>query len=324
MEKMVSDRVLEIFYRLIKGEIFNSKSLAENYNVSPKTISRDINRIKNFLAEHKELMNYAEIVYSSKLKSYILKSDELLKNSELFAILKVLLGARCFNSDDMLSIVQKLEKFTTLQNRDILTDIVDKEMHCYSEVHSDCDSVIENLWQIIKCIEEKRYITVTYLKMDRSEVMRKLRPASIMFSEYYFYLIAYDDSEPENAKYFRIDRIRHIRENREFFKDDKKYKFNEGNFRKQNQFMFPGDVVKIEFEFTGLSVQAVLDRIPSARIIRKNGRKNIISAEVNYGRGLIMYLLSQGSWIKVLSPQTLIDDMKEEIDKMKALYQVNN
>ena len=321
MEKMVSDRVLEIFYRLIKGEMFNSRSLAENYHVSVKTINRDISRIRNFLSEHKELMNYAEIVYSGKLKSYILKSDELLKNSELFAILKVLLGTRCFNRDDMLSIVQKLEKFTTLQNRDIRTEIVGKEMNCYSEVHSDCDSVIENLWQIIKCIEEKRYITVTYLKMDRSEIVRKLRPVSIMFSEYYFYLIAYDDSEPEKAKYFRIDRIKHIRENREFFKDDKKYRFNEGNFRKKNQFMFPGEVVRIEFEFTGLSVQAVLDRIPTARVIRKKGRTSVISAEVNYGRGLLMYLLSQGSWIKVLSPQMLIDDMKQEIENMKLLYQ---
>ena len=94
---MVSDRVLEIFYRLIKGELFNSRSLAESYQVSAKTINRDISRIRNFLAEHKELMNYAEIVYSNKLKSYILQSDELLKNSELFAILKVLLGVRCFN-----------------------------------------------------------------------------------------------------------------------------------------------------------------------------------------------------------------------------------
>ena len=64
MEKNVSDRVLEIFYRLIKGEIFNSRSLAENYNVSAKTINRDISRIKNFLSEHRELMNYAEIVTS--------------------------------------------------------------------------------------------------------------------------------------------------------------------------------------------------------------------------------------------------------------------
>ena len=320
MKEIVSDRILEIFYRLIKGEVCNRKSLAENYHVSTKTIGRDINRIKNFLAEHKELMNYAEIVYDPKLKSHVLNDNELLKNSEVFAILKVLLGARCFHREDMLSIVQKLEKFTTLQHRDILVNIVGKEMNCYSEVHSDCDSVIENLWQVIKCIEEKRYITVTYLKMDRSEVIRKLRPASIMFSEYYFYLIAYDDKEPEKAKYFRIDRIRYIRENREFFKDDRKYQFNEGMFRKQNQFMFPGDVVKIEFEFTGLSVQAVLDRIPSARVIRKKGRTSVITAEVNYGRGLIMYLLSQGAWIKVLSPQRLIDDMKEEIETMKSLY----
>lgn len=33
-----------------------------------------------------------------------------------------------------------------------------------------------------------------------------------------------------------------------------------------------------------------------------------------------MYLLSQGSWVKVLSPQSLVDEMKEEIEKMQTYY----
>ena len=84
--------------------------------------------------------------------------------------------------------------------------------------------------------------------------------------------------------------------------------------------MFPGDPVQITFEFSGLSLQSVLDRLPTARVIEKNGSKSTVTAEVNYGRGLIMYLLSQGSWIKVLSPQPLIDDMKGEIQKMAQHY----
>ncbi len=73
--------------------------------------------------------------------------------------------------------------------------------------------------------------------------------------------------------------------------------------------MFPGEIVKITFEFSGLSLQSVLDRLPNARVIDKKGNKSIVTAEVNYGRGLIMYLLSQGSWIKVLSPASLINDI---------------
>lgn len=320
MDKMVSDRVLEIFYRLLRGEALNSKSIAEHYGVSSKTIKRDLGRIRNFLEEHQDLVNYTQLEYSHKQKCYILEQKEFLENSELFAILKVILGARCFNRDDTLNIVQKLEKFTTLKDRDILKSIVDKEMLNYSEVHSDCDSVISNLWQLIRCIESQRYITITYVKMNRSEVIKKLRPASIMFSEYYFYLIAYDTEDSDKAKYFRIDRIKYIRENREHFSFDWHYNFNEGTFRQKNQYMFPGNPVKIKFEFTGPSVDAVLDRLPTAKVIERHGNKSVIVADVNDGRGLMIYLLSQGSWIKVLSPQSLVDAMKKEIDAMQQHY----
>jgi len=34
-----------------------------------------------------------------------------------------------------------------------------------------------------------------------------------------------------------------------------------------------------------------------------------------------MYLLSQGAWVKVLSPQSLVDEIREELQKMQSFYQ---
>lgn len=321
MDNYKNERMLEIFMRGLKGEKISVKELADEYAVSAKTISRDINDIKNFLAEHRELMQNSELVYSYKDRAYILISDEFLKNKELFAIVKIILGSRALNKEDILSIISKLKKFTTSTDKEKLENIIRKEVYHYQEVKSDCQSVIDNMWRIIQAINDKHTITITYFKMNREEVRRKIKPASIMFSEYYFYLIAYmaDDNEYK-PKYFRIDRINSITEHREKFYLERKYDFDEGDLRKKNQFMFPGENIKIRFEFSGLSLQAILDRIPTAKVIEKNGSKSIVEAEVNYGRGIIMYLLSQGSWIKVLSPQCLIDDMKTEIEKMKNLY----
>ena len=321
MNQEISDRTLEIFYTLIRGECLSNRKIADKYGVSSRTISRDISRIQNYFYEHRDIMNNAEIVYSHKDKSYILKSDEFLKNSELFALVKVILGARCFSKEDTLTLIRKIKQFTTPNDRNLLESIIKKEVFHYREVRSDCDSVIDNLWRIVQCIEQRRCISIRYIKMDRTEVIRKLHPSAVMFSEYYFYLIAYEpDGEPAKAKYYRIDRIRSIVEHREKYVLDKSNNFDEGELREKNQFMFPGDLVQITFEFSGLSLQSVLDRLPTARVIEKNGSKSIVTAEVNYGRGLIMYLLSQGSWIKVLSPQPLIDDMKGEIQKMAQHY----
>lgn len=316
------DRILEIFYRIVKGEQINLNKLAQNYGVSNKTISRDINSIRTFLSENRTLMNNSELVYSYSSKTYTLQSDELFLNKEMFAIVKVLLGSRCFNKDDLLTIIRKLKGFTTKDDREMFNDIIKKEVYHYHPVKCDCHDVIDNLWKIILCINSQKVITIKYYKMNRSEVLRKIKPVSIMFSEYYFYLIAYKyEDETFSPIYFRIDRIVSIVEHNENFQLERKYDFNEGNLRKKNQFMFPGKDMKIKFEFKGLSVQAILDRLPTATIVDKYDGKYLIEAEVNYGRGIIMYLLSQGSWVKVLSPQCLIDDISTELDKMKNLYQ---
>ena len=299
-----SARMLEIFFRALRGEKISVKGLSMEYGVSTKSISRDIAKIKNFLSNHRDLLQNTELTYSHKEHSYIVTSDEFLKSKELFALVKIILGSRSLSKEEILTLFSKLKKFTTVQDRKILDNLIRKE--------------IDNLWRIIQAIESKNTITITYYKMNRTEVKHKIKPVSVMFSEYYFYLIAYDAKY--KPIYFRIDRISAITEHREKFQLDRKYNFDEGDLREKNQFMFPGENIKIRFEFSGLSVQAILDRLPTAKVIERNGNTSIIEAEVNHGRGIIMYLMSQGSWVKVLSPQSLIDELKEEITKMQTFY----
>lgn len=321
MENERLDRVLEIFYRLMHGEVVSNRLIADEHGISSKSVSRDIGKINDFLYEHRDLMQNSEVIYSHKDRAYILRSDEFLKNQELFAVVKVILGSRCFSKEDMLNIISKLKKFTTANDRNLLDEIIRREIYHYHEVRSDCDSVVDNLWKLVQCMDSKKVISINYLKMDRSEVVRKLKPAAVMFSEYYFYLIAYSADDTEyKAKYFRIDRIKSIVEHREKYQFDREHSFDEGDLREKNQFMFPGDNIRLTFEFSGLSLQAVLDRLPTAKVIEQDGSKSIITAEVNYGRGIIMYLLSQGSWVKVLEPQPLVDDMRKEIELMREIY----
>ena len=64
--------------------------------------------------------------------------------------------------------------------------------------------------------------------MSREKVTHRIRPVSVMFSEYYFYLIAYkSDDESYTPLFFRIDRISDIVEHRAKFELDRKYAFDE-------------------------------------------------------------------------------------------------
>lgn len=320
VKEIKSERVMELFFRAIKGEALSAQKIAEEHHVSTRSVTRDINNLKCFLSEHSDIIGNAELVYSGSTHCYHLKLEHFLTNKELLAITKILIGSRAFNQEDLRNIIQKLKMNTSTSDRATLEQLLHKELLHYREIGSDCHSVIEHVWKLTDCIKNRKKITITYYKMNRHLVNHKIKPVSIMFSEYYFYLIAYKEEETANVPlYFRIDRIADMTIHRETYTLALSQNIDEGILRQKSQFMWPGPNRRIRFEFTGPSVQAILDRIPTAKIIQKNKNSCLIEAEV-YGDGIKMFLLSQGHWVKVISPESFVAEMKEEINKMHALY----
>ena len=133
-------------------------------------------------------------------------------------------------------------------------------------------------------------------------------------------LIAFKtDDEPSKPFYFRVDRIKYITEHRKHFSTKEVGDFDEGLLRERSLFMWPGKLRKIRFEYSGTSVQAVLDKLPTAKIIERSGGKYTLEAEV-YGDGIKMWILSQGSRIKVIAPLEFVRELKEEILTMSNFY----
>lgn len=314
------DRILEIFFRGLRGEDISVKALTDEYEVSAKSIRRDINDLKIFLADHRDLVGNTDFQYSHQSRCYHLYIEEFLTNKELFALVEVLIGSRAFSKIELLALVDKMKRFTTSEDRSVLSELIRKELYHYSEVKHDCESVQTILWQLVNCINDKHEISIEYYRMDRKWVTHRLRPASVMFTDYYFYLIAFKtDGNTEKPLYFRVDRIRQITKHRKKFTPWEAPAFDEGQLRKRSLFMWPGKLRTIRFEFTGPSVQAVLDKLPTAKIIERTNGKYLIEAET-YGDGIKMWLLSQGTWVKVVEPDDFVAEIKEEIKQLEKLY----
>lgn len=322
------DRELEIFYRLITGAGVSVAELATEYGVSTKSISRDISEIKNFIADHRGLLENAEITYSSSTKKYCLELPQFLGTDELFAVVKLLIGGRVFSKNETLEIIGKLKQFTTTKNQKTINRLISNEVYHFNEIKHDCRSVIKNLWDISSCIEQRNEITINYYKMNREYVERRVRPVAISFSDYYFYLIGYQENKNPidgneasswDIRFYRVDRIVHMTKHRTTFDVKNQKGFDESDLMSKIQLMFPGKSRHIKFEFTGPSVQAILDKLPTARVVEIKNGKSIIEADV-IGSGINMFLLSQGSWVKALAPQEFVDEMKIEIAKMMDVY----
>ena len=320
MEYTKQDRLLEIFFRCLRGERISVQKLADEFEVSTKSISRDINDLKAFLSDHRDLVGNAELFYSNQDKSYYLYMDEFLSNKELFALIEVMIGARAFSKEELLTLTNKLKGFTTAADRPLLNDLIRKELYHYTEIRHDCVSVQKALWKLALCITDKREITIEYYRADRAWKTHRIRPASVMFTDNFFYLIAFNtEGTLDKPLYFRVDRIKYITEHRKHFTIEDAPEFDEGLLRQRSLFMWPGKIRTIQFEFTGSAIQAVLDKLPTAKIIERNGRTYTIEAEV-YGDGIKMWLLSQGRRIKVTAPTDFVEEMKAEIIKMYDAY----
>lgn len=107
------------------------------------------------------------------------------------------------------------------------------------------------------------------------------------------------DGKKDFPTVFRLDRIATYESTGEKFSVPYKDRFSEGEFRKRVPFMFTGELKTVTFLYKGSSLEAVLDRLPTAQVILKENESYKIKVEV-YGDGIFMWLKSQGNVVDIL------------------------
>ena len=63
--------------------------------------------------------------------------------------------------------------------------------------------------------------------------------------------------------------------------------------------MYGGKLQRVKFLYKGDSLEAVLDRLPTAKILNEEDGVYTISAEV-FGKGIDMWLKSQGDLVEII------------------------
>ena len=326
-------RTIDIYVRLCEGKVINKSKEAQFYNVDERSIQRDIDDLRTFLdVRNTNNGDNREIIYDRARKGFVMIGDEpsRMSNDEILAVSKILLESRAFTKEEINSILDKMiAGCVPYKNMKLVTELIANEKYHYVELKHK-SAVKDKLWQLGEEIKECNLIEIVYGKQvsAKESVKRIVRPVAIIFSEYYFYLNAFIMEKNEDGTYqqqydypaiFRVDRIMKYREIGEKFKIAYVNRFEEGEFRKRVQFMFPGALTRIRLKYTGRNVEAILDRLPTAKIVSQDTTGSVIEAEV-YGKGILMWLLSQGNTIEVLHPQSVRDEMKKILLEMLEKY----
>lgn len=311
-------RVLDIYNRFLKNEILNKKELADIYNVNEKTIQRDIDDIRCYFTENITKLGENNINYDKSKKGYILESCyDGLNTKSILVLIKVLLESRAFCKEEIDLLSKGLLNIASYAQKKHIIEIIGNEKINYVEL-SHKEPLIDKIWDLSECIKHRKVTNIIYKKDDGSIIDKKVKPIAIIFSEYYFYLLA-DFNDYVSANVYRIDKIIEYKElDKPFFLEDNK-KIDDGELRKKAQYTLGGKVQRIVFEYYGESVESVLDKLPTGEVISKDNDKKVIKVEI-LGDGIKKWFLSQGKNVKVLSPSKMVDKMKEEVSKMNKLY----
>lgn len=317
-----TEMLLYIYDVLVKGGIINKKEISDEFGVSDKTISRYIKEINMYFFENN--IN-AKVTYSKKRKGHVLidENSSNLNSKDILAITKVLLESRGFGKREVNELINKLTLNCYGEDKKQIKLAIDNELATYvSPKHNS--EVIDKLWVINEAIKNQKLIEIDYKKMGsngklQEEISKRiLEPQGIIFSEFYFYLAAYMKGyDFEYPVIYRIDRIKKFKVLEEGFKVDYSKRFKPGEFRNLIQFMHSGKLQNVVFKFKGGSIEAVLDRLPTAEVIKEGNGEFTIKAKI-FGSGIKMWILSQGAAIEVLEPV----ELREEI--IKAIYEMGS
>ena len=316
-----SGRILGLYRQFQLGKVINKQKAAEQYGVNARSIQRDIEAIRNFLSEQVAQNGVMQsIEYDAKERGYKLVTQEVshLSEGEMLAVCKILIESRAFSKSEMTSLLGRILNLSVSpKDKEQIEGYISNELFYYTDpTHPSVNTNF--LWKVAQSIKNQHILEISYSRLKGNEtVVRRIEPVGILFSEYYFYLMGFivnpetrKSFEKENDPFptiYRVDRIQSIKDTSEKFTVPYKDRFKEGEYKNRVQFMYGGELQQVDFRYYGPSIEAVLDRLPMARVVAEKEGVYTVNAET-FGKGILMWLLSQGSKVEVIGPE----DLKEK------------
>ncbi len=315
-----AQRLMFLYNLLLQGETLVADHVTSMFAIDKRTYQRDINELKAFFADAHT--GGTELEYVKGQGHRVKHCDVMcLTKQEVMVLAKILLESRAFPREEMNSMLDKLMRLCDPRHKKAVQEaVLNERFHYRPVVHGKV--LFDMIWEINQAIQQRRLVDLNYYKTgEQQPVSRRVEPLAIMFSEYYFYLIAnHHDRDYPYPAIFRLDRVEEYTVAEERFRLPYADRFEEGEFRKRVQFMQSGELTTLRVVYRGDYLEAVLDRLPTAKIIRQQPGEVELEAKV-FGRGVGMWLLSQGDSMEVVAPLDFRQQMHDTISSMLKRYQ---
>ena len=310
------ERLLTIFLRLQAGKKLSKGKLSKEFGVDPKSIQRDIRRLKGIFEENPNLG--LEILFDTSDNTYCLIGKTTFNKKEILIISKILLENRALNKSELNSLLKGLLDLLSSDEKKEVEAIISSERLNYKSLTNDKDR-IDTIWFLSEAIRREQMLKIEYKAPLRDIKSHIIFPVSLYYDAHYFYLVAYH-LKYEKYTTFRVDRIESLSESHAK-KPEISYgrKYRDGDVRNQKVDAFEGRKIKVRLRYTGIP-EIVLDQFPNHEILSEEKGNMIIQIETQDTPGLKRWILGQVEEIIILSPNSLIEEIKESLEKTLKNY----
>lgn len=296
----VNNRLFEIVYILMQKKKVTAKELANRFEVSTRTIYRDI-----------EILSRANIpIYMSKGK------DGGIGLLEEYVLNKTILSEE--EQNQILFALQSLDKMNGQNEKDILKKmsiIFNKKIDDWIKIDFfswSKDNAQEKRFEIIKsAILNKQLIEFTYYNSNGKASKRIVEPLQIWFKDKAWYLISYCRLK-EDYRIFKIARIKEIKILEKYFERELPKEKDKKGYQLKS--------IELEIEISKEMAYRVYDEFEDEEIIKKENGNFIVKVEYPENEWVYGYILSFGEYAKVLSPNHAKAIIKDKLEKTLKNY----
>lgn len=164
------------------------------------SLKEDITELRNYLAERVvDGDGKKEVVYDRNRNCYYMTDEKsgLPDYQKIFALAKILLGSKGLSVIEMNQVVEYMLSFCSDESkRKEIKKYLANEVINYQGPNHGKD-LLNMLWKIAQAAEYERKVKVLYQRLEEhKKVERILKPLGVLFSEYYFYMLAIIDGVP--------------------------------------------------------------------------------------------------------------------------------
>ncbi|MBT1247889.1 MULTISPECIES: WYL domain-containing protein [unclassified Thermosipho (in: thermotogales)] len=312
-------RILKIIIYILNQKEVTTKELSEKFNVSIRTIQRDLNEIENLgISLEREIDGTVKILENNQLH---LKGLNLNLEEKKILLLMMNLSEKYLYDlfTDTINEV-KIKLINSLEPQ--MKELNKKRSTLYRFLKQRHENI--KLWivnSIERAILEQRKIKIRYNHPKKGEEEYELSPYLFLFSKNHWYLFALE-SKKNFEGLFRLSRIKKVIYLNDKFKPPKDLE-EKINSIWETQYSTRRYTIKIKFSKEVAQLIKDTVRHPSQIIQELENGEILYTVKVSGYKEILYWILSWGKDAELIEPKWMRKKIKEEIYKMQKKYNNN-